>query len=94
MLDEGRLDTVVVLNDSIAEKVIKENDFSEIIRLSPPLGVFPTYSLIHKKHQTLIPAIVKAIKEMKADGTFLQIEKDTLKKLLHNNTEIFDAKKP
>ncbi len=79
MLDDGRLDTVVALNDSIVDKIIKENHFSGITRLSPPLGVFPTFCLIHKKHEALIPNIVKALKDIKADGTFLQIEKDILK---------------
>ncbi len=79
MLDDGRLDTVVALNDSIVDKIIKENNFSGITRLSPPLGIFPTFCLIHKKHQALIPKIIQALKEIKADGTFLQIEKDTLK---------------
>ena len=37
-------------------------------------------SIIHKKHQALIPEIAKALKEMKADGTFEKIEEDVLRK--------------
>ena len=79
MLNDGRLDTVIEL-PYIAEKIIKENNYSGITRLSPPLENLPAYGFIHKKHQALIPDIVNALKEMKADGTFLKIEEDVLKK--------------
>ena len=79
MLNDGRLDTVIEL-PYIAEKIIKENNYSGITRLTPPLLDLPAYGFIHKKHQALIPEIVKALKEMRADGTFLKIEEDVLKK--------------
>ncbi len=79
MLNDGRLDTVIEWS-SISDKIIKENNYSGIIRLTPPLVDLPTYSLIHKKHQALIPEIVKALKEMKVDGTFEKIEEDVLRK--------------
>ena len=79
MLNDGRLDTVIEWS-SISDKIIKENNYSGIIRLPPPLVDLPAYSLIHKKHQALIPEIVKALKEMKVDGTFEKIEEDVLRK--------------
>ena len=79
MLNEGRLDTVVEL-PFIADKIIKENNYSGITKLTPPLVNLPAYGFIHKKHQALIPEIVEALKEMKADGTFLKIEEDVLEK--------------
>ena len=79
MLNEGRVDTVVEL-PFIADKIIKEYGYSDITKSLQPLADLPAYSFIHKKHLALIPEIVKALKEMKADGTFLQIEKDVLKK--------------
>jgi len=79
MLNDGRIDTVIEW-DYISNKILKENNYSGITMLTPPLLKFPTYSLIHKKHQALIPKIVKALKEMKADGTFDKIEEDVLRK--------------
>ena len=79
MLDDGRLDTVVEFS-FVADKIIKENNYSGITRLPQPLVDLPAYSLIHKKHQALIPEITKALKEMKADGTFEKIEEDVLRK--------------
>ena len=79
MLDDGRLDTVVAF-PFVADKIIKENNYSGMTKLTPPLVNLPAYSLIHKKHQALIPEIVKALKEMKGDGTFEKIEEDVLRK--------------
>jgi len=78
MLDSGRIDTVVEWA-FISDKIIKENNYSGITRLSPPLVDVPTYSFINKKHLALVPAIAKALKEMKADGTFDKIEEDVLR---------------
>ena len=62
-----------------ADKIILDNHYSAIKKLSPPLVDLPTYSLIHKRHKALIPALAKALKEMKQDGLFTKIEQDTLK---------------
>ncbi len=75
MLDDRRLDTVVAIS-FVADAVIKENNFSDIRKATQSLEKIPAYSLIHKKHQALIPKIVHALQEMKADGTFEKIEKD------------------
>jgi len=83
MLNAGRLDTVIEL-PYIAEKIIKENNYSGITKLTPPVVNLPSYGFIHKKHQALIPEIVNALKEMKTDGTFLKIEEDVLKKFNMN----------
>ncbi len=79
MLNDQRLDTVVEWG-FIADTIIQENNYSGITRLTPPLVDLPTYSLIHKKHQALIPALVKALQEMKTDGIFEKIEADVLEK--------------
>ena len=80
-------------NQGIAEQAVlnhrrtfidSESGYSGITRLSPPLVDEPAYSIIHKKHQALIPAIVSALQEMKADGTFEKIEEDVLKEFTLN----------
>lgn len=78
MLDAGRLDTVIE-HSSVADCLLAEKKHTTIHKLSPPLQEIPVYSYIHKKHQSLIPQIVKALVEMKADGTFANIEEDILK---------------
>lgn len=79
MLDDGRLDAVVE-RVFIADKILKENNYPGITRLTPPLVDLPTYSLIQKKYISLIPEITEALKQMKADGTFEKIEEDVLRK--------------
>ncbi len=83
MLNDGRLDNVIEWG-AIADSLIKKNEYSGIRKLVSPLVDLPVYSLVHKKHQSLVPKIAKAIKEMKADGTFQKIEKDVLSKLNSN----------
>lgn len=78
MLDDGRLDTVVEL-PFIADKLIKENNYSEIVKIATPIVDQPAYGFIHKKHHALAPKIAKALKEMKTDGVFEKIEADVLK---------------
>jgi polar amino acid transport system substrate-binding protein len=79
MLDDGRLDAVVE-RVFIADKILKENDYPGITRLTPPLVDLPTYSFIQKKYKALIPEIAEALKQMKADGTFEKIGEDVLRK--------------
>ncbi|MCK5683001.1 transporter substrate-binding domain-containing protein, partial [bacterium] len=78
MLNDGRLDTVIDF-PFVADKIIKENNYSGITKLTKPLISLPAYSLIHKKHNALIPKIAQALKEMKEDGTFQAIEEDVLR---------------
>lgn len=75
MLNDGRLDTVIEW-DLISDALIKRHNYSMVRKLTPPLINLPTYALIHRKHEELIPALVKALQEMKSDGTFARIEEE------------------
>lgn len=75
MLNAGRLDTVIEW-DLISDALIKRHNYAKVRKLSPPLLNLPTYALIHRKHQDLIPELVKALQEMKSDGTFARIEEE------------------
>jgi polar amino acid transport system substrate-binding protein len=75
MLAEGRLDTVIEW-DLISDPLIRRQAYTLVRKLSPPLINVPTYPLIHRQHQELIPKIVKALQEMKADGTYSRIEEE------------------
>lgn len=79
MLADGRLDTVIEW-DVLADPLLKRQGYTTVRKVSPPLVNVPAYPLIHQKHRDLIPAIVKALREMKTDGTFAGLEE-----------EVFDA---
>lgn len=81
MLDHGRLDTVTE-HSIIADYYIQQLQFANIKKISPALVSIPGYSLIHKKHQALIPAITKSLSEMKADGSFEKIKADVFRQLI------------
>lgn len=81
MLDQGRLDTVTE-HAVIADYFIQKLHLSNIKKLPPPLITVPGYSLIHKKHQALIPAIAKSLSEMKADGSYDKIKDDVFMQML------------
>lgn len=46
--------------------------------LDPPLASTPMFLYLHSRHSDLAPAISRVLREMKADGTYRTIRKDTL----------------
>jgi polar amino acid transport system substrate-binding protein len=78
MLVDGRLDTVIE-RDVLADPLIRQHGYTMVRKVSPPLLQMPAYPLIHQRHRDLIPAIVKALREMKADGTYAAIEEEVLR---------------
>lgn len=40
-----------------------------LISLDPPIQVVPLYHYVHRRHADLVPHLVKALKELNADGT-------------------------
>ena len=86
MLAENRLDTVTE-HGIVADFKIQQLHLKGINKVTPPVASIPGYSYIHKKHKQLIPAISASLAEMKKNGSFMQIEKDILKKLLNRPTE-------
>lgn len=79
MLNQGRLDTVIE-HSLIGDFIINNQDFKNIVKLSPSLICVDSYSFIHKKHQALIPAIAKALSNMKTDGSLEKIKTDVMDK--------------
>ena len=80
MLDSDRIDTMVEWN-LVADNVIRNLKVMGIKKLSSPIKVQPFQIYVHKKHQALIPEVVKVLKAMKEDGTFEKIKTDVLGKL-------------
>lgn len=58
--------------------LIKKKGYPDIHMLSPPLACEPMYIYLHKKHESLIPALAEALREMKKDGSYQAIFTETL----------------
>jgi polar amino acid transport system substrate-binding protein len=43
------------------------------VQLSPALKDVDMYLYLHKKHEALVPRLAKALRDMKADGTYNRI---------------------
>ena len=72
MLDSGRIDIALYTRaDGIA--LTRSMGLSSIAPLSPALKDVDMYLYLHKKHENLAPQIAKALRDMKADGTYNQI---------------------
>ena len=69
MLDAGRLDTVVEWRLS-GNKAIRDEGLTGIKALEAPVVTKEFYPFIHKKHEHLIPLLVKELQNMKLDGSF------------------------
>jgi polar amino acid transport system substrate-binding protein len=75
MLNDSRIDTVIEW-PTIADTIIKKNNYTNIKKLPTPLINLSLYPYIHQKHYTLVPKLARALKQMKQDGTFAKIETD------------------
>ncbi|MGL1863622.1 MAG: transporter substrate-binding domain-containing protein [Pseudodesulfovibrio sp.] len=77
MLDSGRLD-VALYEKHAGLRNIREDGHSSVIESDTPLAVRPMYMYLHKSHAGLVPLLAQALKDMKADGTYQRIAKQTL----------------
>lgn len=69
MLDGGRVDLALYTRaDGIA--LIRTMGLSSVAPLSPSLKDVDMYLYLNKKHEALVPQIAKALRDMKADGTY------------------------
>ncbi|MBL7004147.1 MAG: transporter substrate-binding domain-containing protein [Gammaproteobacteria bacterium] len=69
MLLEGRIDIAIgtdISMDAAIKKVANEED--KIRKLTPKANRSPTYHFVHKKNSHIIPALEKALKELKAEN--------------------------
>lgn len=69
LLEKDRAD-VGIFGQSTGIEVLKKFGFSDIKALEPPIVVSDLFLYVHKKHESLIPEIIKNLKKMKKDGTY------------------------
>jgi polar amino acid transport system substrate-binding protein len=72
MLDGGRVD-VVLYTRADGQAMVRSLGFKGIVPLSPALKDVDMYLYLHKKHEALVPRLAKALRDMKADGTYNRI---------------------
>lgn len=77
MLSLGRLD--IALYELYAGRaLVRRHGLIDIHECEPPLAVRPMYIYVHKDNAYLVPLLNKALKAMKADGTYDRIADKTL----------------
>lgn len=76
LLDQGRVD-VVLYERWQGNQIVKETG-SRAFLLSPPLATSEMFMYLHRKHAHLAEPAARALRAMKADGTWRRIAAETL----------------
>lgn len=77
LLKNNRTDVVVYARHE-GNAMIKQMGITDARALEPPLAVRPMYLYLNKKHSGLIAPLVVILKEMKKEGTFAAIARQTM----------------
>jgi len=72
LLSRNRTD-IALYNRVSGEYLIKTLNLDGVKELSPPLAVREMFIYLNRKHSRLAPRLVKALAEMKADGTYSRL---------------------
>ncbi|MFH1915348.1 MAG: transporter substrate-binding domain-containing protein [Pseudomonadota bacterium] len=86
MLEMGRLD-VVLYSKLTGYEELHRLGYSDIRHLTPPLCVMDMFLYLHKSHSELIVPVAVALREMKQDGTYNKIVRETTSHLFSQNEE-------
>lgn len=81
MLENDRAD-IILYEKWSGLKVIRDRNWTHVRKIEPPLAVREMFMYVHKKHETVVPALTAALRALKADGTYDRIFQMTLGKLL------------
>lgn len=72
MLDGGRIDLALYTRtDGIA--LARGMGLAKVVPLSPALKDVDMFLYLHRRHETLVPRLAQALREMKADGSYQRI---------------------
>lgn len=80
ILKHGRID-IAISPDITTRKIISSFNYTEIVRIDPPLLEIPLYHMLNKKHKDLIPVLDYHLNQMIDDGTITTI----LSEFISNN---------
>ncbi len=64
---------LIIYERLMGYEIIKKLQLKNVHVLEPPLSSKEMFLYIHNKHADLVPKLVKALEEMKADGTFRKL---------------------
>lgn len=76
MLDKGRVE-IAILDRAMGSWKLKQLGL-DIFSVEPPIIKQPMFIYLNKKHESLVPEIVRVLKDMKRDGTFTAIYEKAL----------------
>ncbi|HED17082.1 MAG TPA: transporter substrate-binding domain-containing protein [Gammaproteobacteria bacterium] len=77
LLDKNRTD-LIIYERYRGLALIRNRHSDDIHVIDPPLETRAMYMYLHKKHKTLVPELVRVLKEMKQDGTYNRIVRESL----------------
>lgn len=72
MILSNRADVLVAPPEQIST-LMKNPEYSDFIRLDPPLNEIPVYTCLHARHKKLVPKLLTILQGMKKDGSFEKI---------------------
>ncbi len=64
---------LIIYERLMGYEIVKKLQVKDIHVLEPPLSSKEMFLYIHNKHADLVPKLVEALEEMKADGTFQKL---------------------
>lgn len=79
MLEEGRIEAALYERYAGRDQIAK-GGFPDLNECPTPLAVRPMYMYLNKGHAELVPRVSEVLRQMKADGTYDRIVKETLEK--------------
>lgn len=83
LLDKGRID-IAIYGELVGYAQLHTMNMKDIKVLQPPLATRKMYMYLNKKHKNIVPKAAKALREMKADGTYDEIVNKTVAPFLEN----------
>jgi len=81
LLGSGRVD-VIVFSRFPGLQMIRDQGLTGVTALEPPLAQRKRFFYLNKKNKALVPRATKALKAMKADGTYQKIFNQTILPLI------------
>ena len=75
-LDKGYVD-VAVYGELVGKAQLKNMGLTDVKILQPPLATRKMYMYLNEKHKDLVLKVAESLKEMKRDGSYDRIVKET-----------------